>query len=220
MSVKQRRSRARKPSNLQIGLVLLLFAFTAILARDGNIAGWERVIFRFLYGLPEILTPFFLLITMLGSVYVLLGLALVYFFKQHYELVRRLLITGALAYVLAAVGKSLLGRPRPLELLTDINYRDLVHGPGFPSGHAALATALALSLEPYIPLKYRWAVPASIIGVCLSRIYLGVHAPLDVIGGFALGWLAMLLFRRFYPLKLNKKDLKKWTSKHKLKVEV
>lgn len=205
-------------------LALVVFVVTAIFASQGVMATWEKVIFNFIYGWPEILTPFFLVITQLGSVFVFLILALIYLFKRNYPLVIRLLLTGTLAYLLAGLAKDLIGRPRPLELLLDVTYRDiLVRGQGFPSAHAALATAVALTFRMYIPRKYRWTVPVAVIAVAVSRIYLGVHAPLDVIGGITIGWAAYALFKNVRLTAIHKthtKKLNKVLKKHKKRLKL
>ena len=115
-------------------------------------------------------------------------------------------MTGTFAYLLAGFGKSLLGRARPDELLPDIVALDFAQGAGFPSGHTALAVALALTIGHYLPRKYHWIPVVWIVGVALSRIYLGVHLPLDIVGGFAVGWIAYALFRhvRIYDLSSRK----------------
>ncbi|MFN2627686.1 MAG: phosphatase PAP2 family protein [Gaiellaceae bacterium] len=73
--------------------------------------------------------------------------------------------------------------------------RPLVHGPhdgSFPSGHTstsfACATILAVALPRLAPL---WYLIALAIG--FSRIYVGVHYPLDVVGGVILGTATALL---------------------------
>jgi membrane-associated phospholipid phosphatase len=58
---------------------------------------------------------------------------------------------------------------------------------GFPSWHAAAITVIMLTLLPYLRGKWRLAVPLLIAAVCISRLYLGVHIPLDIVGGVALG---------------------------------
>lgn len=170
--------------------------------------GWEISLFQSIYNLPDFLRPVFLVITQTGSIYMLGLLLVLYLIKKHHHIVLRLLFTGTLAYLVTGVAKDLWGRARPNEILIDVvNLDYVVRGPGFPSGHTAMAAALALALMHYLPKRYRWIVPVWIVGVGLSRVYLGVHAPLDILGGFAIGWASYALFRhvRFYDIKFGKK---------------
>lgn len=197
------KQKAKKPkfekvsSNLlrvEVALAVILFWLGVVLTRN-IINPWERSLFIYIYSWPTWLHPFFVTITQLGNFTVLMALALGAFVYRKYTLVIRLLMSGSLAYLLTGVAKDLVGRERPPELITDIVYRDIHRGAGFPSGHMALATALAFTLGYYIPKQYRFITPLIIIGVGLSRIYLGVHAPLDLLGGFAIGWFSAEIFR-------------------------
>ena len=58
------------------------------------------------------------------------------------------------------------------------------------SGHSAVAVALATVASPFLGRRAR-RVAWTLAGlVCVARIYVGSHLPLDVVGGAALGWAA------------------------------
>jgi membrane-associated phospholipid phosphatase len=184
-----------KSHRLQLSMAIILFVVTTLAVDPRSMAPWEISLFQFVYDLPEWMRPVFIVVTQLGSITMLAALALVYLAKSHYAVVIRLLMSGLTAYLAAGVAKDLFGRGRPQDFLADLIYRDhLIRGPGYPSGHMALATAMGLTLWHYLPRKYRWVSPVLIVGVGLSRIYLGVHAPLDIVGGFAIGWATFAVF--------------------------
>ena len=186
---------------------LLLFVIALIASRPAAVSDIEADIFFAVHNFPEALFPLFYVITQAGSIYMLGGLLVLYALRKRYHIVIRLLMTGTLAYLLAGFGKSLWGRARPGELLDNVMVLDYIQGPGFPSGHVALATALALTIGHYVTKKNYWLPALWIVGVALSRMYLGVHVPLDIVGGFAIGWLSYALFRhvRIYDVSFGAK---------------
>lgn len=126
-------------------------------------------------------------------------------FAFHRRWRRAAVMTGAVlaAWASSNLTKALYARPRP-DLVPHEVY---VYSGSFPSGHSTLSAAtyltlamLIASLEPRMQAK---ALAYAIAGVVLvavgaSRIYLGVHWPSDVLGGWCLGsmwalagWLAL-----------------------------
>jgi undecaprenyl-diphosphatase len=117
----------------------------------------------------------------------------------------RLGLVAALTIVLAAIGNSLLkigfARARP-DLLDPIVVE---RGFSFPSGHAALSMVAYGVVAVMIwrsPIA-RWARRAAVVllalvilAVGVSRVWLGVHYPTDVLAGWTLGALVVLLFAR------------------------
>lgn len=167
---------------------LVLFAVTAVIAASNSLSIIEQQLFQYIYGLPDILRPALLLITQFGSMWLWLLLVLALFINNRKHLAIKLLATGALTYALIQIAKVVVNRPRPMSFLPEILHRELfVSGLGFPSGHTAIATAIGLTVLPYLSKKYRLVIAIWIFAVGLSRVYLGVHAPLDIIGGFGVG---------------------------------
>lgn len=85
--------------------------------------------------------------------------------------------------------KPLIGRGRPEHHLASVNVRGAAQtGLGYPSGHAAVSTTLALLLTRSGPGRRMGIAIAGATGV--ARMYAGAHLPLDVVGGFCMGRLA------------------------------
>jgi undecaprenyl-diphosphatase len=120
--------------------------------------------------------------------------------KRHWRTTALVVITTLGAGALVKVGKAVVGRPRPPragQLVIETNQ-------SFPSGHAlgsivviGLLTALALFLQRRWPAR-AWTLAAAVFTVFLvgfSRLYLAVHWPTDVLGGWLVGgaWLVLCL---------------------------
>jgi len=95
---------------------------------------------------------------------------------------------GLITWLLAKEVKDAVERARPPAYLDSVNLREGNGlGLGFPSGHAALAAAMVTVLWPYCSPALRVIAVVLACLVALARVYFGVHLPLDVIGGAALG---------------------------------
>ena len=148
---------------------------------------------------PVLDIPFKALTFMGDEAFYLLFVPLVY-----WSIDRR---TGAGLFILLlfsaylnAVAKVIANQPRPFHY--DPRVQPLGHagGGGLPSGH----TQNAVAIWGYLAVKYGksigWVIAVFLmIGIPLSRIYLGVHFPTDLLGGYVLGTLVLVLFLRVAP---------------------
>lgn len=186
------------------GFALAIWAFSGLLDAvldnetlvriDRVVEAWFHV-----HSTPAGLSIFNVL-TQIGSpvVDVLIGLvALVLLYRREYPLLVTWLFANLGGKLIEYVIKNTVHRTRPqyaAEFLNGVSY-------SFPSGHTMGSTICYLMLayivaaRPGATSRTRWiafvAAVAIIITVAFSRVYLGVHYPTDVAGGFAAGmaWL-------------------------------
>jgi undecaprenyl-diphosphatase len=104
------------------------------------------------------------------------------------------------ADVIALVLKRVVDRDRPHVLLSEAE--PLLRwdaSASFPSGHAATSAAGAVILA-YLLGRWAWGLAVLAAAVAYSRVYIGVHYPVDVLVGAALGaavaLVAIVLVRR------------------------
>src|SRR5215467_8514233 len=126
-----------------------------------------------------------------GSLGAVFGVAALAALLRRFRLAVELLTAGLVAYYSALGLKDLVDRRRPPALLTEVIVRGpAAHGLGFPSGHSAVSFALTATAVPFLARRWRrviWVLPLT---VGFARVFVGAHLPLDVVGGFALGWTA------------------------------
>ena len=171
---------------------LILFAATYAQAlSNGLFDSYERPIFHAVNQLPHAFYPVFYTLTQFGS----LGSLVLWVAAAWYLVNRRAGLTviygGILAWIVAKIAKVSVHRGRPADLLQNVHLfsQEKFLGFGFPSGHATLSAACATILYYQISPRYRKYLLGFVLLIGLSRMYLGAHFPLDVIGGWALGAL-------------------------------
>ncbi|HZB23111.1 MAG TPA: phosphatase PAP2 family protein [Gaiellaceae bacterium] len=115
-----------------------------------------------------------------------LALAIVYRRSQVFLLVAA---TSVVASLVNAVLKYAVGRQRPPSIVLDPEpLMEVPTTSSFPSGHAMSSFACAFVLARLAP---RLAIPSFVLAalIAISRVYVGVHYPLDILVGAVLGVL-------------------------------
>ena len=181
-----------RTAGLLTGLGAVLFGVSALLLKAGAVS-WDISLFRTLSEVPaavaSVLTPWSHLFLPLG-ILVVAVLAIVYVVVRNRSVLP--VVTGAVAagaaLLLAHVAKAIADRPRPYQVMADAVLRQPpAHGTSFPSSHTAVTLAIAIALVPFLarPLAAVGIGYAVLVG--WSRVYLGVHYPLDILGGAGIG---------------------------------
>jgi len=157
---------------------------------------------------------FFSVVTLLGTwqlIVPVLIAVLFFVFKKYQAFFWPFVFTLASAESVTFIGKILVHRYRPDgAVMVESDF-------SFPSGHATIAVALYGYLAYLIikQLKIKTARIAVLSGslfliliIGFSRLYLGVHYISDVIAGYLVGLLALILgisFREWHTIKSNRK---------------
>lgn len=197
---EQRTRFVRPVRDLLLVLGALAVLFVSSLPVDKNtISGIERGLYRVIN--DHTLLPYAVVWVgmQLGNAVVVPITALAALIARRPRLAGALFVAGAIAYVLAKVVKRIIQRGRPHTVLTDV----VIRGPqpkglGFVSGHAAVITALVVVAWPWLGRRARIAAAFAAAFVCFSRMYVGAHLPLDMVGGVALGIAVGALIRYLF----------------------
>ena len=190
----------KKYLKLTIAIIaLIIFTYIAINVFKKEIFTWDTSIYNYLMQKRNIkLNELVILFTELGGaivITIITILLLIFTKKEHKKII---LINVIFITLLNQILKIIFMRPRPeIMRLIDEN------GYSFPSGHSMVSTAF-YGLLIYLIYKnvknnyLKWfgciALSLLIIGICLSRIYLGVHYASDVIGGMCFSIVYIIMF--------------------------
>ena len=146
-----------------------------------------------------------------GYLWIAMGVVLL-FFKKTRPVGFTVLVSLLLDFLtINVVLKELVARPRPFVVNELIE--PLVGGVSpyrsFPSGHSGGSFAAMFALYRWVPKKI--GIPALFLAslVALSRLYVGVHYPTDILGGFIIGFVCSALAYAIVKIVMNKRGEKK-----------
>ena len=169
----------------------------ALLELDSNILLWIQEFIR-----QDFMDWFWVNITKLGDdglFWIAVSLVLVCF-KKTRPIGFVALVSMLFCYFITNLTlKPLVDRPRPYTMIPEL---ELIIPPegdrSFPSGHTTASFAAALIYFRMMPKKY--GIPAVVVAalVSLSRLYVGVHYPTDVIGGFLVAMIGSMIVYHIY----------------------
>lgn len=194
---------------IPLGVLSLLFIILTILVCTNTIEPLDNATSSFIISIrsPE-LTNTMNIITNISGSYALIvftTLFIILIKKKKYPLA--ITINLIAVFITSQLAKAIVERDRPLDML--------VSAPGYsyPSGHSMVGLAY-FSFLSYLVIKY---IPNKIVKIILpivftitillvgfSRIYLGVHYLSDVLAGFLLGAIYLIIFINIYPLEEQK----------------
>ena len=172
---------------------ILVFAAMAVQI-DGDRAGpLELAVFRAVNDLPGFLSTILWAPMQLGNFLVLPLAAVAALVVKRWRPSLALVLAGAGKYAVARLVKDEFIRHRPAVFLDEVRLGlgSSDSGLGFVSGHAIVAVAFATIVHPYLgSVGGRVVLWVGAATVCVGRVLVGAHLPMDVVGGAGLG-LAM-----------------------------
>ncbi|MEA2112479.1 MAG: phosphatase PAP2 family protein [Patescibacteria group bacterium] len=132
--------------------------------------------------------------------------AVLFFLKKiSFKIILKILTATLAAWLISKLIKHFYFSPRPFVLLTDIKTL-FTHGlnDSFPSGHTTFAFALATAISLFSNWKTGLFFFVSAILIGLSRITVGIHWPLDILGGLVLGVIISSIFYFLQKTKVSR----------------
>ena len=166
--------------------VVLTSAWLAHRAHPGVV---EVDAFRLVNDLPATFAAPLIGIMQLGAFAAVPVFSLVALFARRPRLARLLLLSGTAAWALSKLLQMVVDEEPPGLVIGRVTLHGSVKaGLAYPATHVAVVAALATVAAPYLARPNRRLAWSLVVMVAIARIYVGVHMPIDVIGGAAVGW--------------------------------
>ena len=172
------RTRGRDVAGLALGLGVL--GGSAVLARRAR-SETEIEIFRSANDLPDSVFPSIWTVMQYGTFGAVPVAATVALGARKPRLAASIAVGGTAAWFTAKAVKRVVDRGRPANIIDGVRLRGTEEGDqGFPSGHAAVSTAITVVTWPDASRTWRLRLAALTGLVPFGRMYVGAHLPLDL----------------------------------------
>ncbi|MGH3097790.1 MAG: DMT family transporter [Streptosporangiales bacterium] len=182
----RRSSTGRHPRDLVRAAVAAAIATLCTLAvMQGGVNPVESAIAEQLRRLPNWQVAWHAII-LLGSLGAIATIGAILLFLGRWRMALTSAAAGALASVIAGLVSAVTGA-RTLHAVASSAANPVEPAMAFPSGHVAVAAALAAAVAPYLGRPARNSTWIGVLAVCVAEIVLGRHLPLGVLGGAFLG---------------------------------
>ena len=184
-------------------IFLILYLIIMIMLLLDKVSFLDNYIYKIIYSLRNSIWDFiFINITKMGNITIVLLIIIVLLLKLNRKNQEILSFTVIITVLSNQIIKYIIKRPRPnhIRLIKQGGY-------SFPSGHAMISIALYGFLLYYIQTNCKNKKQKVLLSVLLtililmigcSRVYVGVHYPTDIIGGYCLSIYILKMVIYFY----------------------
>lgn len=160
-----------------------------------NMLEWGVDVILWCQQFSPVLDAFFQFFTALGDEILFLLLVPMLYWCLDRRAGAHLLLLFFLSLCVNVLVKELADQPRPFQYDAQVRQLYPANGAGFPSGHTQNTVVVWGYLAWHFRRVWLWALAGLLLAlVPLSRVYLGVHFPTDLVGGYVLGALLLWLY--------------------------